>query len=415
MASRQTRSSARMGTLESQSLENPLEPPGDPHQEDALETSRSPDKVIALRTRVAQLEGDLAVAHARIQDLSEINSHLRLTAPNPAPDRAHENVEPLPPSELPPPPESRQSFLPPPGHSRLSSPALVTCLGESLPAGVGLNKSYTDAPVFDGTDRELYKDWKRAVLRNLKMSACLYPTPESGVLYMASRLAGVAADILNHAIDEGEHEADDVASAFLLLDDSFQDSDEYGTALAAMERLVMKADDTVDTFLAKWNKLNIKLGRDKNSPPAVTEFRNKLPASLTFKLLNLRPTSTLSQLVEGARWVEQNLIQLNQSHPREWKPPSANRTRIPLACTSAIPSPSSAPSAPQTNTSPRIPRLDEAAKQLAREQDLCFRCRKPRHRAANCTAFSSNDRPQNPTRPPAFVAGVEPVKEESEN
>ena len=82
------------------------------------------------------------------------------------------------------------------------------------------------------------------------MSACLYPTPESGVLCIASRLAGVAADILNHAIDKGEPEADDVPSAFLLLDDSFQDSNEYGTALAALERLIMKADDTVDTFLA---------------------------------------------------------------------------------------------------------------------------------------------------------------------
>ena len=305
--------------------------------------------------------------------------------------------------------------MPPPGHSCLSSPALVTCLGESLPAGVGLNKSYTDAPVFEGSDRELYKDWKQAVLRKLKMSACLYPTPESGVLYMASRLAGIAADILNDAIDEGEPEADDVASAFLLLDDSFQDSDEYKTALAAMERLTMKADDTVDTFLGKWNKLNIKLGRHKNSRPAVTEFRNKLPASLTSKLLDLRPTSTLAQLVECARWVEQNLIQLNQSHPRESKPPSTNRTRIPLARTSVIPSPSSAPSAPQTNTNPRIPHLDEAAKQLSREQDLCFRCRKPGHRAANCTPFSSKDRPQNPTRPPAPVAGVKPVKEESVN
>ena len=177
----------------------------------------------------------------------------------------------------------------------------------------------------------------------------------------------------------------------------------------------MKADDTAHTFVAKWNKLNIKLGCDKNSRPAVTEFRNKLPASLTSKLLDLRPTSTLAQLVERARWVEQNLIQLNQSHPRESKPPSTNRTRIPLACISVIPSHSSAPSAPQTNTNPRIPRLDEAAKQLTREQDLYFRCRKPGHRAANCTAFSSNDRPQNPTRPPAPVAGVEPVKEESEN
>ena len=138
--------------------------------------------------------------------------------------------------------------MPPPNNPRLSSPALVTCLGEPHPAGVGLNKSYTDAPVFHGSDRELYKDWKHAVLRKLKMSACLYPTPESAILYMASRLAGVAADILNPAIDEGEPEADDVATAFHLLVGSFQDSDEYGTASAAMECLIKKADDTVDTF-----------------------------------------------------------------------------------------------------------------------------------------------------------------------
>ena len=375
MASHLTRSSARMGALEPELeiLKTPdtlLDLPEDQLQEDARDTTSAPgeslpvameNKILALQTRVTQLERDLAVAHARIQDLTEINSFLRRTPSNPAPSRAHEAAEPPPPPEHPLPPESHQSSMPPPGHSRLSSPALVTCLGESLPAGVGLNKSYTDAPVFDGSDRELYKDWKCAVLRKLKMSTSLYPTPKSGVLYMASRLAGVAANILNHAIDEGEPEADDVASAFLLLDDSFQDSDEYGTALAAIERLIMKANDTVDTFLAKWNKLSIKLGRDMNSRPAVTEFRNKLPASLTSKLLDLRPTSTLAQLVERARWVEQNLIQLNQSHPRESKPPSTNRTRIPLARTSVIPSPSSAPSAPQTSTNPRIPRLDKAA------------------------------------------------------
>ena len=60
-----------------------------------------------------------------------------------------------------------------PGPSRLSSPAVVTCLGESLLAGVGLNKSYTDAPVFKGLDRNLDKDWKCAVLHKLKKSACL--------------------------------------------------------------------------------------------------------------------------------------------------------------------------------------------------------------------------------------------------
>ena len=248
------------------------------------------------------------------------------------------------------------------------------------------------------------------------MSPCLYTTPKSGVLYMSSRLAGVVAEFLKHAIDEGEPEAVDVTSAFLLFDDSFQDSDKYGTALAAMGCLIMKAYNTVDKFLAKWNKFNIKVDCDKNSRPALTAFHNKLPASITSKLLNLRPTWTLAQLIEHARWVEQNLIQLNHSHPHESKPPNTNRTRTPLAYTSATSSHSSALTAPKTNTAPRIPRLDEAAIQLAHEQDLCFPCRMPGHQAANCSSLSSNDRPQtNTTRPPPPLASVEPVKEESEN
>ena len=196
MASRLTRPSARMGALEPEpeileTQDTPLNLPENWLQEDAPDTTCAPGnsqsvateaKILALETRVTQLEAYLAVAHARIQDLTEINWFLRHTASNPAPARASENAEPPPPPERPPPPDSRQSSMPPPCPSRLSSPALVTCLGESLPGGVGLNKSYTDAPVFDGSDRELYKDWKRAVPRKLKMSAWLYPTPESGVL-----------------------------------------------------------------------------------------------------------------------------------------------------------------------------------------------------------------------------------------
>ena len=307
-----------MGALEPEleileTLDTPLDLPEDRLQEDAPDTTCAPsesqpvgmeNEILALRTRVIQVERDLAVAHNRIRDLTKINSLLRRTGHELAPAGAAESAQRPPPPEVPAPLESHQISMPPSGHSRLSSLALVTFLVEPLPAGVGLNKSYTYAPVFDGSDRELYKDWKRAVLRKLKMRACLDPTPESGVLYMASRWAGVAGDILHHAIDEGEPEADDIVSALLLIDDSFQHSDEYGTALAAMERLIMKADDTVDTFLAKWNKLNIKLGPDKNSRPAVTEFPNKLPASHRSKLHDLRPTSTMAQLVKRARWVE---------------------------------------------------------------------------------------------------------------
>ena len=99
-----------------ETLDNTLDLPEDRLQEDAREASRTPGEShpaatdtenLALRTRVAQLERDLAVAHNRIRDLTEINSLLRRTSSNPAPGRASETAEPPPPLERPPPLDSR--------------------------------------------------------------------------------------------------------------------------------------------------------------------------------------------------------------------------------------------------------------------------------------------------------------------
>ena len=115
MASGLTRSSARMGAHEPkleilETPDTPLDLPEDRLQEDARDTTCAPgesqpvameNKILALQTRVTQLERDLGVAHARIQDLTEINSFLRRSASNPAPARANENAEPPPPPESP--------------------------------------------------------------------------------------------------------------------------------------------------------------------------------------------------------------------------------------------------------------------------------------------------------------------------
>ena len=112
---------------------------------------------LPLRAQVAQLERDLAVAQNRMRDLTEINSLFQRIILDPAPAKANKIAKSLPPPEHPPRPESRQCSMPLPGHSCLSSPALVTCHGESVPAGVGIKKSHTHAPFFDSSDRELYK------------------------------------------------------------------------------------------------------------------------------------------------------------------------------------------------------------------------------------------------------------------
>ena len=130
------------------------------------------NKNLVFRIPVAQLERHLAVAHNRIRDLTKIKALLYFMIRDLAPARVTKNAERPPPAEVPALPESRQSCRLPLGPSRLSSPALVTCLGESLPAGMRLNKSYTDIPVFDSSDRELYKDRKFAVPCKLIMTAC---------------------------------------------------------------------------------------------------------------------------------------------------------------------------------------------------------------------------------------------------
>ena len=131
-----------MGALEPEleileRADTPLDLPEDWLQEDACDTTCAPsvfqpvgteNKILALQTRVTQLERDLAVAHAHIQDLTEINSFLCRTPSNPAPARAHKAAKPPPPPEHLLPLESRQSSMPPPSHSRLSSPTLVTYL-----------------------------------------------------------------------------------------------------------------------------------------------------------------------------------------------------------------------------------------------------------------------------------------------
>ena len=249
-------------------------------------------------------------------------------------------------------------------------------------------------------------------MRKLKMSACLFPSPDAGVLYIASRLSDIAADVFNDALDHGE--VDDVHAALALLDSSFEDADEYGTALAAMDKLKFATDDSVDTFVAKWNKLNIKLGRDKNSRPAVTEFRNKLPPSISSKLFHLRPTAPLSEVVEQARWVEQNRAQFRSVHPRD-QDASTQRAKLSTSSGARPPqTPAPASTSMPTSTIPRarsrIPPLTDALRREAFENDLCFRCRKPGHKIADCLARSPN-RPAAPVAPKPKTTTVARVAE----
>jgi hypothetical protein len=111
---------------------------------------------------------------------------------------------------------------------------------------VGYNKSFADAPIFDGSDKEKYKPWKRA----LKNSACLFPTPSAGVDYVLSRLADLPWDIINNAQENSDDGVASAEAALVLLDKTFLDADEYGSALVALEKLKMTSEDSVDGFLA---------------------------------------------------------------------------------------------------------------------------------------------------------------------
>ncbi|KAN0086994.1 hypothetical protein V8E54_000682 [Elaphomyces granulatus] len=257
---------------------------------------------------------------------------------------------------------------------------LITCFGESLPPDVGYNKSFADAPIFDGSDKEKYKPWKRALKNKLKNSACLFPTPSAGVDYVLSRLADLPWDIVNNALENSDDGVASVEAALALLDKTFLDADEYGSALVAMKKLKMTSEDSVDGFLAQWQKLNIKLGRDQDSRPAIQEVLNKMPAALGARLLSFRFV-TMGQLIDQARIIEQNLAQFRIMHPRE-QVTTKQAAPSQRFVTPRPPTTASNPTKPTTPTSTK-PQVS-ADRQALMATGSCFICHQRGHLMKDC-------------------------------
>jgi hypothetical protein len=353
----------------------------------------------------ATLRKELEEKTTRIQELEELNESLRQRAaaspPVPRMQLRHSAPAPRAPAPL----ASVEAQPEPASHEGdAGRPPLTTAFGEVLPLGEGYNKSYADAPIFDGTEREKYKAWKRAVMRKLKASACLYRTPAAGVAYVLSRLATLPKKMIDQA------DPDTPAEALEILDDAFLDHDEYGTALAALEKLKMAPGETVDIFLAKWRDLNIHLERSENSKPAIREFRSKLLVSLSNRLIG-QEFATLAALARSARIVERDIADLNTFHPRQ--PNSRQSSAAPMTSPRPTP-PTTAASGPSPAATPRagtappsLPRPAgpkppmSAERQALLASGKCFYCKEPGHRRAEC-----------PKAPPlrASVAPVAPVQ-----
>ncbi|KAN0073166.1 hypothetical protein V8E54_008386 [Elaphomyces granulatus] len=132
----------------------------------------------------------------------------------------------------------------------------------------------------------------------------------------------------------------------------------------------MTSEDSVDGFLAKWQKLNIKLGRDQYSRPAIQEALNKMPAALGARLLSFR-FMTIGQLIDQARIIEQNLAQFRTREQVTTKQAAPSQRCLPIAKLSWLPA-----------------------------------------RASDATSMVTKDRPLNPVnapRPPITAANPKPT------
>lgn len=318
------------------------------------------ETVTRLRAERDAARNELARQEVALTELRELNSLLRQKA-----DPAATRVLSLT-----------------PGTER---PQLVSAMGEVLPPGYGYNKSYADAPVYDG-DRLKYKAWKRALVRKLRASACLYPDPTSGVEYALSRLSGLPEKMVVQA------DPLTVEKMLEILDAANLDHDEYGTALNAMEKLQMAATESADEFLARWRELNLHLERDENSRPAIREFRGKLPASIANRLVGTT-YPTLSALMDRARVIERDLADLNASHPRK----AATTT---TSAKHAIPAGQPTGSVARSATPPAARKPWTPEQKALAEAGLCFHCKKPGHMSTSC--------PEKRHPDPKLIAAAQP-------
>ena len=238
-----------------------------------------------------------------------------------------------------------------------------------------------DAPVFDHGEATEFYSWLRRIKLKLSVNADRYPTPESRIGYVVSRLSGAAARHVEPYLDREGSTVEDVYST---LDQRFGDPFRKQTARDKYRQL-RQGHKEFAVFIAEFYEYSMQAEIPMGDQ--IYDLRDKLSFELKQEVLRYRP-NTLADFVNEIQFANRNLTQLNKDKARFKKPsltssnpflPPSKTTSEPKALVE-LPTPTSTPgrASPQSNNPFRAPLAERTCYNCGQKGHIAFQCKAPR-------------------------------------
>ena len=299
-------------------------------------------------------------------------------------------------------------------HIQIAEPAPVPLDSSSPPTSTPPSHAYAqlseripDPPEFKG-DRKDCSRFASQIHAKMITNADRFPTPQSRLTYLTSRLQGIAYAQLQPYSRNGVFHLQDYQEGLDVLERAFGDPNKVGTA--RRELLLWKqTNKEFGTFFAEFHRLALESEMHEDALPTLLEnalskeLREQLIAAVNVPNTDYHAFAKFLQDLENRRRYY-TASQVTVPPPRRPFPNPATQ-HTPSILTRQVDRSQLTPGDPMDLSQRRaLPPLTETERQRLREVGGCFRCRKVGHMAPQCPDFPSIPRtPREPLRPRAAI------------
>jgi hypothetical protein len=271
------------------------------------------------------------------------------------------------------------------------APTLTSPAPES---SISRSEKLPDPDKFHG-DRAQFDVFASKIREKMIINFDRFPTAQSRLAYLASRLEGRAYLHLQPYIRNGVHTLKDYEEGLQVLERAFGDQNRARNAQNALLALRQKNQE-FGQFFAEFHRLALESGMHEDALPMILEAA--LSKELKLQLINVSGdipnqdyhayAKHLQELENRRRYfaaMEQPALRPSVPAPRHQTPRAAPVTNLPIAV--ATIATNSGPTSGEPITLDNIkgrPMTQPGVRDFCFKNNLCFYCKEPNHNSMNC-------------------------------
>jgi hypothetical protein len=265
-----------------------------------------------------------------------------------------------------------------------------------------LSERIPDPPEFKG-NRKDFSRFASQIHAKMITNADRFPTPQSRLTYLASRLEDTAYAQLQPYSRNGVFHLKDYQEGLDVLERAFGDPNKVNNARKELMQL-KQTNKEFGTFFAEFHRLALESEMHDDALPTLLE--NALSKELRDQLISATsvPTTDYHAFAKFLQELENRRRYYTTSHLSVHLPRHLTSTTVVTPAFKQVDRSQPAGEPMDLSTHRTLKPLDNTERQRLREIGACFRCRKPGHMASKCPdpPLSSHSS-REPFRPRAAI------------